>query len=239
MAGIGWNTCETACHKPISMTTTTQSKSRPNCPRVDMRESKTYLWMNNLPIEKEDQRRRAVRRQVSIEESNLPVGSTFSYKVEGYVPTFNKYGDLELPPPFGLSARNYARFTHREDNGNDWFIAITYLAADDSSGGGNFYNTSYGTMMEAASNTMQAFMLNDYHSTTLYEIIVSDCKWSRGNKAWEGLSYRGNRPDWGENIGFSSEASKGLANATRKHDELEANRPGRVSDDENDSDYTH
>ncbi|KAI1856529.1 hypothetical protein JX265_011488 [Neoarthrinium moseri] len=131
---------------------------------------------------------------------------TFAYNIGGELVTFNEHGDLQLPPPSGLSAVNYARFTHKENNGNKWFVAVTCIAASDSSIGGNFYNASYGIMMEAADNTVSAFQPSDYHGTTLYEIVLDP---------WPRDGYE-QRPDGGENIGFSFEVSKGLRNAKKR-----------------------
>lgn len=157
---------------------------------------------------------------VSIGCPRMDMGKTgdakFAYRVGGAALTFNAAGEgLELPPPSGLSAVNYARFTHRENNGNRWFVAVTCLAAADPRIGGNFYNASYGVMMLAASNTVTAFQPTHYHGTTLYEIELDP---------WPRDGYE-RRPDGGENIGFSFEVSKGLRNAKRSGD---ARRSGRA-----------
>jgi hypothetical protein len=111
---------------------------------------------------------------------------------------------------------NYARFTHRENNGNKWFVAVTCLAADDTSIGGNFHTSSYGVMMLVASNTMTAFQPTQYHGTTLYEIDLDP---------WPRDSYE-QRPDGGEKTGFTFEVSKSLRHAKRKGDAIKQARPG-------------
>lgn len=130
---------------------------------------------------------------------------TFAYAVGGKSLTFNTSGNLQLPPPSGLCSINYSRFTHREQNGNNWFIALTCRAPDDPELGGNFYNASYGIMMQAATNTVSAWNPSDYHGTTLYEMV-------EGPERRAGYEVR---PDGGQNIGFSFEVSKGLSFATR------------------------
>ncbi|KAI0155572.1 hypothetical protein BJ166DRAFT_337496 [Pestalotiopsis sp. NC0098] len=127
MAGIGWNMLRSRLPQLIIDDYNECIKGIPGCPRMDMEPTKGVK--NDL----------------------------FAYNVGGRDLTFNEAGDLELPPPSGLSAVNYARFTHRENNGNEWFIAATLLAADSPAIGGNFYNASYGIVMEAASNTVSCF----------------------------------------------------------------------------------
>jgi hypothetical protein len=61
---------------------------------------------------------------------------TFTFHVDGQDITFH---GLELPPPSGISAINYARHTHNETNGNNWIIALTANAPTDPNKGGNFY----------------------------------------------------------------------------------------------------
>ncbi|RYO90205.1 hypothetical protein DL762_002814 [Monosporascus cannonballus] len=86
-----------------------------------------------------------------IEEYDLPRmdmmrdGDTFSFKIDRKKVTFR---DLELPPPSGLSAINYARYTHKETNGNNWIVACTCKALRTPDKGGIFYLASYGIMME-------------------------------------------------------------------------------------------
>ncbi|KAK6214555.1 hypothetical protein LQW54_004276 [Pestalotiopsis sp. IQ-011] len=196
MAGIGWNMLRSRLPQLIIDDYNECIKSIPGCPRMDMEPTKGV---------KDD---------------------LFAYNVGGRDLTFNEAGDLELPPPSGLSAVNYARFTHRENNGNEWFIAATLLAADSPAIGGNFYNASYGIVMEAASNTVSCFKPQDYHGTTLYEIVIPDGVWNPSKPEWRIDSHE-RRPDGGENIGFAFEVSKGLANARRKKEQREAAKPGR------------
>lgn len=221
MAGIGWNMLRSRLPQFIIDDYNDTIKDIVGCPRMDMEPTKGVK--NDL----------------------------FSYNIKGEELTFNEAGDLELPPPSGLSAINYARFTHRENNGNEWFIAVTCLAAEKPDIGGNFYNASYGIMMQAASNTVSCFKPNDYHGTTLYEIIIPDGVYDASKPEWR-IDGRESRPDGGENIGFAFEVSKGLANAKRQKDAREAVRPGRGgkrtrrtvfgnepdSDAQSDEDYT-
>ncbi|CAJ2506820.1 Uu.00g080060.m01.CDS01 [Anthostomella pinea] len=91
----------------------------------------------------------------------------FTFQLKGQDVTFQ---GLELPPPSGLSAINYARHTHTETNGDNWIVACTCNAPDDPTKGGNFYIASYGIMMEPATNTVSAWHPPDYHGTSLYEM---------------------------------------------------------------------
>ncbi|KAK6073282.1 hypothetical protein SCUP515_06894 [Seiridium cupressi] len=232
MAGIGWNMLRGRMPQFIIDDYNNTIKSIPGCPRMDMRKTKE------------------LRRTKKEREMAEGVDNTFSYEVDGCNITFNRSGDLELPPPSGLAGYNYARFTHQENNGNEWFVAVTCIAADDPSIGGNFYNASYGIMMLAASNTISAFKPTDFHGTTLFEMVVPDGVYDTNDPRWQ-LDGRESRPDGGENIGFAFEVSKGLKYAKRKGDEKVANKPGRggkrirrtvygadpVSDPDSDGDY--
>jgi hypothetical protein len=131
--------------------------------------------------------------------------TTFAYNVGGKDMNFNNDGHLELPPPSGLSAINYASFTHQEVNGNNWFIAVTCSAAKDASIGGIFNNASYGILMKAANNTVSVSQPHDYHGTTLYEMIPH----RTGRYKCE------LRPDGREKIGFVVEVSQKLSHATK------------------------
>ncbi|KAI1082674.1 hypothetical protein F5B20DRAFT_597631 [Whalleya microplaca] len=133
---------------------------------------------------------------------------TFAFKLRGNdVVTFKTgtEGGLELPPPSGLSAINYARHTHKETNGNNWILACTCNAPEDPTKGGNFYLASYGIIMLPASNTVSAWHPTDYHGTTLYEMI-------EGPERRAGYEIR---PDGGFNTGLVFELSRALKNARR------------------------
>ncbi|KAK8108855.1 hypothetical protein PG984_014656 [Apiospora sp. TS-2023a] len=127
----------------------------------------------------------------------------FSFAFHGKSITFN---DLDLAPPSGLCSINYSRFTHKESNGNRFFIACTTQAPADPTKGGNFYNASYGIMLKAASNTVTSWMPSDYHGTTLYEML-------EGPEKRMGYEVR---PDGGINTGFSFEVSKMIRNAVKQ-----------------------
>ncbi|KAI0012424.1 hypothetical protein F4779DRAFT_65363 [Xylariaceae sp. FL0662B] len=143
---------------------------------------------------------------------------TFTFKLRGKNVTFKTGtdGGLELPPPSGLSAINYARHTHKETNGNNWILACTCNAPEDASKGGNFYLASYGIMLLPASNTLSAWHPTDYHGTTLYEMM-------EGPERRAGYEIR---PDAGFNTGLVFEISKALKNA-RKNSAWLDNRQGR------------
>ncbi|KAK8123412.1 hypothetical protein PG999_003330 [Apiospora kogelbergensis] len=113
---------------------------------------------------------------------------------------------LDLPPPSGLCSINYSRFTHKENNGNRFFIACTTEAPADPTKGGNFYNASYGIMLKAATNTVTSWLPSDYHGTTLYEMV-------EGPEKRAGYEIR---PDGGINTGFSFEVSKMIRNAVKQ-----------------------
>ncbi|RYP80725.1 hypothetical protein DL769_002322 [Monosporascus sp. CRB-8-3] len=148
-----------------------------------------------------------------IEEYDLPRmdmmrdDDTFSFKIDGKMVTFR---DLELPPPSGLSAINYARYTHKEINGNNWIVACTCKAPRNPNKGGNFYLASYGIMMEPASNTVSAWHPTDYHGTTLYEMM-------EGPEKRAGYEVR---PDGEINTGMVFEVSKAIKNARYNSDWL-------------------
>ncbi|KAI1385378.1 uncharacterized protein F4822DRAFT_432228 [Hypoxylon trugodes] len=95
----------------------------------------------------------------------------FHFKVGDEVVTFEtgKNG-LRLPPPSGMSAINYARYTHNESNGNAWIVACTCKAPQDWTKGGNFYLASYGIMLQPRDNTATAWRPGDYHDAILYEM---------------------------------------------------------------------
>lgn len=187
MAGIGWNMLRSRLPQFIIEDYEKAINSVPGHPRMDM----------------------AATKGTDLD--------SFTYKVKSHDVRFDTTGDLQLPPPSGLSAKNYARFTHNERNGNEWFVAVTCLAADDPSIGGNFYNASYGIMMEAASNTVSCFRTRDYHGTTLYEIDIPAGNYVKGDSRWKQHGQE-ERPDGGENIGFSFEISLRLRQAKAKLD---------------------
>ncbi|KAI1489216.1 hypothetical protein F5X96DRAFT_684239 [Biscogniauxia mediterranea] len=138
--------------------------------------------------------------------------NTFTFQVGGDDITFK---GLELPPPSGISAINYARHTHKETNGNNWVLACTCHAPKDPTKGGNFYLASYGIMMEPASNTVSAWHPKDYHGTTLYEM-------KEGKERRAGYEVR---QDGDFNTGMVLELSKSLKNA-RKNSAWLDNRRG-------------
>ena len=138
---------------------------------------------------------------------------TFSFRVGGKAVTFR---DLELPPPSAMSAINYARYTHREYNGNNWVVAFTSSAPKSPARGGNFYLASYGIMMEPATNTVSAWHPTDYHGTTLYEMSEEPGK-RPGHEA---------RLDGEMNTGVIFEVSRAIKNARLRSNWLdERNRP--------------
>ncbi|KAK8848764.1 hypothetical protein PGQ11_015244 [Apiospora arundinis] len=132
----------------------------------------------------------------------------FSFPFHGKSVTFE---GLDLPPPSGVCAINYSRFTHKENNGNRFFIACTTEAPADPTKGGNFYNASYGIMLKAATNTVTSWRPTDYHGTTLYEMVEGPKK--RLGRARAGHEIR---PDGGINTGFSFEVSKMIRNAVKQ-----------------------
>ncbi|RYP18851.1 hypothetical protein DL767_009753 [Monosporascus sp. MG133] len=132
---------------------------------------------------------------------------TFSFKIDGKEVTFR---DLELPAPSGLSAINYARYRHKEINGNNWIVACTCKAPRSPDKGGNFYLASYGIMMEPASNTVSAWRPTDYHGTTLYEMM-------EGPEKRAGYEVR---PHGEINTGMVFEVSKAIKNARYNSDWL-------------------
>ncbi|KAI1326004.1 hypothetical protein F5Y16DRAFT_400724 [Xylariaceae sp. FL0255] len=138
----------------------------------------------------------------------------FTFQVEGEDITFE---GLELPPPSGLSAINYARHTHKETNGNNWIIACTANAPDDPEKGGNFYNASYGIMMMPASNTVSAWHPTDHHGTTLYEMM-------EGPERRAGYEIR---TDGGFNTGLVFEISKAFKSARVNSAWLDRRREAR------------
>ncbi|KAI1344330.1 hypothetical protein F5Y15DRAFT_109626 [Xylariaceae sp. FL0016] len=121
---------------------------------------------------------------------------------------------LEMPPPSGLSAINYARHTHKETNGNDWILAFTANAPEDPTKGGNFYLASYGIMLEPASNTVSAWHPGDYHGTSLYEM-------QGGPEKRAGYEVR---TDGGFNTGMVFELSRALKNARKNSTWLDERR---------------
>lgn len=141
-----------------------------------------------------------------IEQNDLPRmdmmrdDDTFSFRIDGRSVTFR---DLELPPPSGMSAINYARYTHRETNGNNWLVAYTAEAPRDPTKGGNFYMASYGIMMQPNTNTVSAWHPQDYHGTTLYEM-------KEGPEKRAGFEVR---CDGDINTGMVFEVSKAIKNA--------------------------
>ncbi|KAI5917929.1 hypothetical protein F4810DRAFT_726568 [Camillea tinctor] len=161
----------------------------------------------------------------TILENNFPrmdmgrEDDTFTFKTSGGDITFE---GLELPPPSGLSAINYARHTHKETNGNNWILAYTCHAPKDPTKGGNFYLASYGIMMEPASNTVSAWHPKDYHGTTLYEM-------KEGKERRAGFEVR---QDGDYNTGMVFELSKSLKNARKNSAWLDRRRrtkqPGQM-----------
>ncbi|KAK8091891.1 hypothetical protein PG997_002252 [Apiospora hydei] len=141
----------------------------------------------------------APRMDMMREEKN------FSFEFNGKSVTFD---DLDLAPPSELCSINYSRFTHKENNGNRFFIACATQAPADPTKGGNFYNASYGIMLKAATNTVTSWMPKDYHGTTLYEMV-------EGPEKRAGYEVR---PDGGINTGFSFEVSKMIRNAVKQGD---------------------
>ncbi|KAI1412753.1 hypothetical protein F5Y13DRAFT_199620 [Hypoxylon sp. FL1857] len=142
---------------------------------------------------------------------------TFTYKVNDEDAIFETgENGLELPPPSGLSAINYARYTHKEVNGNNWIIACTCNAPDDPTKGGNFYLASYGIMMLPASNTVSAWHPGDHHGTTLYEMM-------EGKERRAGFEVR---QDGGFNTGLVFEISRSLGGARKKSTWLDERKLG-------------
>ncbi|KAI0481029.1 hypothetical protein GGR56DRAFT_688446 [Xylariaceae sp. FL0804] len=139
---------------------------------------------------------------------------TFTFEVGGKKVTFR---GLEMPPPSGLSAINYARHTHKENNANNWVVALTANAPDDPSKGGNFCLASYGIMMQPASNTVSAWHPSDHHGTTLYEM-------EEGPERRTGYEVR---PDRGFNTGMVFELSRAIRNARKNSKWLDERRRAR------------
>ncbi|KAI1504255.1 hypothetical protein F5X99DRAFT_406324 [Biscogniauxia marginata] len=139
---------------------------------------------------------------------------SFTFRVGGKDVTFE---GLELPPPSGIAAINYARHTHRETNGNDWVLACTCHAPDDPTKGGNFYLASYGIMMQPASNTVSAWHPKDYHGTTLYEM-------REGKERRAGYEIR---QDGAFNAGLVLELSRALKNARKNSAWLDNRRASK------------
>lgn len=144
-----------------------------------------------------------------IDEHDLPRmdmmrdDGTFSFRIDGKAVTFR---GLELPPPSAMSAINYARYTHKEHNGNNWVVAFTSSAPRSPARGGNFYLASYGIMMEPATNTVSAWHPLDYHGTTLYEMAEEQGK--IGKRHGHAL-----RLDGDMNTGIIFEVSRAMKNA--------------------------
>ncbi|KAK8015794.1 hypothetical protein PG991_008682 [Apiospora marii] len=120
----------------------------------------------------------------------------FSFPFHGKSVTFN---DLDLAPPSGLCSINYSRFTHKENNGNRFFIACTTMARPTRPRAAT-------STMRPASNTVTSWMPSDYHGTTLYEML-------EGPEKRMGYEVR---PDGGINTGFSFEVSKMIRNAVKQ-----------------------
>lgn len=116
--------------------------------------------------------------------------------------------ELELAPPSGISALNYARYTHRETNGNKWMVAITTEAPESTAEGGDFYVASFGVLMKAATNTLSAWRPADEHGTTLYAMGP------RGNKHNYEVQAGG-----GDNRGFAFEIIKRMRGPARNPEE--------------------
>ncbi|KAI1136383.1 hypothetical protein F5Y05DRAFT_420136 [Hypoxylon sp. FL0543] len=144
---------------------------------------------------------------------------TFTFEVHGRKVTFETgENGLELPPPSGLSAINYARYTHKEVNGNNWIVACTCNAPDDPTKGGNFYLASYGIMMLPASNTVSAWHPGDHHGTTLYEMV-------EGKERRAGFEVR---PDSDFNTGLVFEISRMLKGARKRSTWLDDRQKSRI-----------
>ncbi|KAK7047955.1 hypothetical protein VNI00_006283 [Paramarasmius palmivorus] len=89
---------------------------------------------------------------------------------EGWV-TFR---NVEMAPPCGVFAKNYARATHNESQPHKWAISWTTQRRGDVKDGGHFYNCQYRVRIQAAPNTLIAWQPVQYHATSLQNVDPYD-----------------------------------------------------------------
>ncbi len=71
--------------------------------------------------------------------------------------------------PQSLVSKHLARRTHSERNASDNVLSLTTHRSRDTKGG-NFYNSSYGFLVESEPNTLVTHRAKDFHGTTLAQV---------------------------------------------------------------------
>ncbi|KAI0836884.1 hypothetical protein F5Y06DRAFT_304959 [Hypoxylon sp. FL0890] len=209
-----------ACRGKLDTKKKQEREDNLNCKAQGMAGVMWNLMKSRLPPETIADYNDTIRKNEFPRMDMMRDDKTFTFKVGGEDVTFETgENGLELPPPSGLSAINYARYTHKEVNGNNWIIACTCNAPEDPTKGGNFYLASYGIMMLPASNTVSAWHPGDHHGTTLYEMM-------EGKERRAGFEVR---PDGGFNTGLVFEISRALKGARKRSTWLDDRKNSRIS----------
>ncbi|KAJ3572583.1 hypothetical protein NP233_g2995 [Leucocoprinus birnbaumii] len=84
---------------------------------------------------------------------------TYEVELPNYTFTFH---DAELAPPSGACAENYGRYVHRELRQPPRHFVINV------DNGGHFFIASHGIRIQAAANTMTAWLPNLWHCMSLH-----------------------------------------------------------------------
>ncbi|KIL56127.1 hypothetical protein M378DRAFT_17358 [Amanita muscaria Koide BX008] len=92
-----------------------------------------------------------------------------------------KFNNVQLAPPQGAMAVNYARAIHREHQPHEWAISLNTLREGSPELGGSFYFAKYRIRVLQAANTLIAFKPSDAHGTSLMHRLPADTAWYNGS----------------------------------------------------------
>lgn len=84
------------------------------------------------------------------------------------------FKNVELAPPSGVFARNYARFMHTEHQPHKYAMAWTVRRDHPPDAGGHFYIGTYRIRIQAAPNTLVIWKPTDIHGTSLQDLDPDD-----------------------------------------------------------------
>lgn len=81
-----------------------------------------------------------------------------------------EFHDVEMAPPCGVMAQNYARAIHTEQQPHKWAISLTIRSSFGPRQGGDFYFSRYGVRVQSAENTLVLWDPTEEHETSLQNI---------------------------------------------------------------------
>jgi hypothetical protein len=84
------------------------------------------------------------------------------------------YHDVELAPPCGIVAANYARAIHYEHQPHKYAMAWTTCRSGEDEDGGHFFVSKYGIRVHSAPNTLVIWQPRMPHGTSLQNLSPDD-----------------------------------------------------------------